>query len=140
MCPSVSHLGVALRQAQPVRVSQVVLRLRACHSAQLRPPTLTAERFQAPSGGHAPYRSPGHQAQSSCLLVGLRRNRSEQSLSASAMSNSALKQLHLEAKSRKGQGAGVPLALPKPQPQGGPRRHRSFTRKTPAQKVLARRP
>ena len=49
------------------------------------------------------------------------------------MSNSALKQLHLEAKSRKGQGAGVPLALPKP--QGGPRRHRSFTRKTPAQKA-----
>ena len=53
------------------------------------------------------------------------------------MSNSALKQLHLEAKSRKGQGAGVPLALPKPQPQGGPRRHRSFTRKTPAQKAYA---
>ena len=51
------------------------------------------------------------------------------------MSNSALKQLHLEATSRKGQGAGVPLALPKPQPQGGPRRHRSFTRKTPAQKA-----
>ena len=51
------------------------------------------------------------------------------------MSNSALKQLHLEAKTRKGQGAGVPLALPKPQPQGGPRRHRSFTRKTPAQKA-----
>mgnify|MGYP001166445840 FL=1 len=53
------------------------------------------------------------------------------------MSNSALKQLHLEAKSRKGQGGGVPLALPKPQPQGGPRRHRSFTRKTPAQKAYA---
>ena len=53
----------------------------------------------------------------------------------SEMSNSALKQLHLEAKSRKGQGGGVPRALPKPQPQGGPRRHRSFTRKTPAQKA-----
>ena len=53
------------------------------------------------------------------------------------MSNSALKQLHLEAKSRKGQGGGVPRALPKPQPQGGPRRHRSFTRKTPAQKAYA---
>ena len=51
------------------------------------------------------------------------------------MSNSALKQLHLEKKAREGQGAGVPRALPKPQPQGGPRRHRSFTRKTPAQKV-----
>ena len=53
------------------------------------------------------------------------------------MSNSALKQLHLEAKSRKGQGGGVPRALPKPQPQGGPRRHRTFTRKTPAQKAYA---
>ena len=53
------------------------------------------------------------------------------------MSNSALKQFHLEAKSRKDQGGGVPRAQPKPRPQGGPRVHRSFTRKTPAQKAYA---
>ena len=51
------------------------------------------------------------------------------------MSNSALKALHLERQARNGQGGGVPRAQPKPQPQGGPRRHRSFTRKAPAQKV-----
>ena len=53
------------------------------------------------------------------------------------MSNSALKALHLERQARNGQGGGVPRAQPKPQPQGGPRVHRSFTRKTPAQKAYA---
>ena len=53
------------------------------------------------------------------------------------MSNSALKALHLERQARNGQGGGVPRAQPKPRTQGGPRVHRSFTRKTPAQKAYA---
>ena len=53
------------------------------------------------------------------------------------MSNSALKQRHRERQARNGQGGGVPRAQPKPRPQGGPRVHRAFTRKTPAQKAYA---